>query len=292
MENKKFIVPVLVVLAAGLAYVERGRIASFSRSAAVAEAKAATPAQSVAIRAEGRIVTYPGAEVVVGTDTGGTLKALKVAERTRVKKGDLIAQIDASTEWAALEEARARLREAEVDIRFFDDETNKTQRLFASNVLPKDSLDRSAHEQDAARARRETAAAQVARLGAVAAKSRIVAPFDGVVTERHAEQGETVPPGAKIVTIADLSRVRVEAEVDEYDAGRIALGQQATIAAEGYPDTWSGKVEEIPDTVVGRRLKPGDPGRPTDTRVLLVKIALAGETPLKLGQRVQIEIKR
>jgi hypothetical protein len=49
-------------------------------------------------------------------------------------------------------------------------------------------------------------------------------------------------------------------------------------------------VEEIPDTVVGRRLKPQDPGKPEDTRVLLVKIAFQEPTPLKLGQRVEIRI--
>ena len=61
--------------------------------------------------------------------------------------------------------------------------------------------------------------------------------------------------------------------------------------AEGYDGkAWRGKVEEIPDSVVGRRLKPQDPGKPEDTRVLLVKIALLEPTPLKLGQRVEIRI--
>jgi hypothetical protein len=49
-------------------------------------------------------------------------------------------------------------------------------------------------------------------------------------------------------------------------------------------------VEEIPDAVMARRLKPQDPGRPSDTKVLLVKIALGGKTPLKLGQRVEVAI--
>jgi hypothetical protein len=61
--------------------------------------------------------------------------------------------------------------------------------------------------------------------------------------------------------------------------------------AEGYDGaSWRGRVEEIPDAVVGRRLKPQDPGKPEDTRVLLVKIALLEPTPLKLGQRVEIRI--
>jgi hypothetical protein len=64
-----------------------------------------------------------------------------------------------------------------------------------------------------------------------------------------------------------------------------------SIVAEGFPGaSWRGLVEEIPDTVVGRRLRPEDPGRPIDSRVLPVKIAFGEPTPLKLGQRVEVEL--
>jgi hypothetical protein len=88
-----------------------------------------------------------------------------------------------------------------------------------------------------------------------------------------------------------LKRVRVEAEVDEVDFGGIALGAIVTISAEGFPGRiWRGHVEEIPDVVVGRHLRPEDTARPVDTRVLLVKIGLLEPTPLKLGQRIEVEI--
>ncbi len=50
-------------------------------------------------------------------------------------------------------------------------------------------------------------------------------------------------------------------------------------------------MEEIPDEVEGRKLKPEDPGKPTDTRVLLVKVAFDEATPLKLGQRVEVDFR-
>src|SRR5262249_56650368 len=90
-----------------------------------------------------------------------------------------------------------------------------------------------------------------------------------------------------VLGVGDLSGVRVEGEVDEFAAAGLAMGAAVKITAEGYRDGWTGRVEEIPDAVTGRKLKPDDPGRPTDTRVLLVKIALDGPTPLKLGQRVE-----
>jgi multidrug resistance efflux pump len=85
--------------------------------------------------------------------------------------------------------------------------------------------------------------------------------------------------------------MRIEAEVDEFDAGRVALGSEVNVRAEGYDNQqWRGRVEEIPDAVVQRKLKPQDPGKPTDTRVLLVKVELLEPTPLKLGQRVEVDI--
>jgi hypothetical protein len=55
---------------------------------------------------------------------------------------------------------------------------------------------------------------------------------------------------------------------------------------------WRGRVEEIADAVAPRQTRPEDPGRPADTRILLVRIAFLEKTPLKLGQRVEVEIAR
>ena len=85
--------------------------------------------------------------------------------------------------------------------------------------------------------------------------------------------------------------MRVEAQVDEYDIDRMKVGEPVIITAEGYEGReWVGSVESIPDAVVPRQLRPEDPARPSDTRVLLVKIALPRGAPFKLGQRVELRI--
>ncbi|HEY3090075.1 MAG TPA: HlyD family efflux transporter periplasmic adaptor subunit, partial [Jatrophihabitantaceae bacterium] len=142
-----------------------------------------------------------------------------------------------------------------------------------------------------ARARVETARAAVARGEAQLRETRIVAPIAGTVTARHVQAGEMLDVGRKVVTLADLGRLRIEAEADEADAASLDLGAAVQIRADGFPGrSWRGRVEEIPDSVTLRRLKPQDPGRPTDTRVLAVKVALAEPTPLKLGTTVQLRI--
>lgn len=243
------------------------------------------------VAAEGRLVAYPGAEVTVGSDAAGTIERLLVEEKEAVRKGQVIARIAAEDTRAALAVARSRVGEADADIRLYEAEVARAAHLFREDVGSKQSWEKAERDLDAARARRGSAVAEVHRLDALVEKTVVLAPIDGVVITRFAHAGETVATGDPIVAIADLTRTRVEAEVDEYDAARIRLGGKAVVKAEGFDGQWRGTIEEIPDTVVNRRLKPQDPSKPIDTRVLLVKIAFDDKAPLKLGQRVEVRIE-
>ena len=247
----------------------------------------AAPARVVA---EGRVVTYPGAEVVVGTDVSGTIEALRVSEKDTVRKGDVVAVIKAHDTHAALSVARARVAEADADMRLFEAEVVRAEHLWKEDVGSKQAWDKAERDLEASRARRESAVAEVRRLEALVGKTVITAPIDGVVVARNVHAGETVDVGDELVTIANLDRIRVEAEVDEFDVARIGLGAPVDIMAEGFERGWKATIEEIPDSVVNRRIKPQDPSKPIDTRVLLVKIAFAEATQLKLGQRVEVRI--
>lgn len=290
MTTKKlllYVIPAAAFLAAGIFAVRHAADAT-SEPTGRPLVLAPTTARVVA---EGRVTTYPGKEVVVGTDFAGTLEGVAVEEKQRVKKGDVLAEVRADEERAALAEAKARLAEAEADLRLTDAEIARARQLLEGKVGSRQAVDRAERDRDAAAARRETARAESERLAARIAKSRIVSPLSGVVLGKHVSTGETVDRGARIATVADLDRLRVEAEVDEADTGRIRLGAPVVVRVEGETATWSGTVEEIPDAVTGRKIKPQDPARPTDTRVLLVKVALAGHEGLKLGRRVEIDIE-
>jgi RND family efflux transporter MFP subunit len=254
---------------------------------AQAKAGAQTPQN---VLAEGRVAVPPGAEITVGAELDGKLLSLSVTEQQSVKAGDVLGEVDVKEQQAALGEAWARVREAGADVDFSTRERKRAQQLWNSNVVAEASLDRSVHDASSAQRRRSSLLAGAARISANIAKAKLVAPIDGVVTQRFADAGEMVAVGTPIVTLTDLSRLRVEAEVGEFDSARVRLGADVTIRAEGYEQRWRGKVQEIPDRVGPRSLKPLDPSRPVDTRVLLVKIALAEPLPLKLGQRVEVEL--
>lgn len=283
----RFLYPVLglVLLIATVAQVSANRTKSTAPPA-----QASMIAAPSSIVAEGRLVSYPDAQVTVGSDAAGTIERLAVHEKDVVHRGDVLAVIRADDTRAALREARARVAEADADIRLYELESVRARNLWEQAVGAKQTWEKAERDLDAARARKASAVADVNRLDAVIAKTIVKAPIDGTVITRSVESGERVENGAAIVTLANLHRTRIEAEVDEFDAARVATGASAIITAEGFEKSWRGTVEEIPDSVVSRRLKPQDPSKPIDTRVLLVKIALGETAPLKLGQRVEVKI--
>ena len=240
-----------------------------------------------AITAEGRVVPYAGGEVTVGTEVLGTIINMPVREKSAVRKGDLLAELRSDAVRATLRKANVALVEAEAGLR--TEQELLRRELGIPNFANRASGER--HDLPAAIARRDSAKADVECLEAELARYRIVAPIDGVVVARHADPGETVVPAAPLVTIVDLSRLRVEAEIDEFDIAHIAVGAEATIAAEGARSRrWRGTVEEIADVVVARQTRSEDPGRPSDTRILPVRLVFREMNPLKLGQRVEVEI--
>jgi HlyD family secretion protein len=231
--------------------------------------------------------------VTVGTEVLGTIINMPARETVAVRKGDLLVELRSDDIKASLREAHFRLIETETGVRLLRARYQLDRIFPALSAKTPQAADNRLEEHTAAQARRDAAKAAVDRLEAESAKYRIMAPIDGVVIARLAEPGETVTPGSSLATIVDLSSLRVEAEVDEFDIAGVALGGEATITVEGYSGlVWQSKIEEIADAVVPRQTRPEDPGRPADTRVLRVKLALLEPHRLKLGQHVEVEILR
>ena len=293
----RVVLPALgLAMAAGLTWNSVRKFTVQTEATRSVESSAATSHLSGRITAEGRVVAYPGSEVTVGTEVLGTIVNMPAVENVAVRKGDLLVELRADDVKASLREAHFRLIEAEAGLRLLQ-ARSQLDRIFpataSATARAPQAADYRAEEQAAAIARRDAAKATVERLEAEAVKYRITAPIGGTVISRHVDPGETITPGSPILTIVDVSRLRVEAEVDEYDIAGIVPSAQATITAEGYASAgWRGEVDEVPESVVGRQTRPDDPGRPTDTRVLRVKVAFQEPNPLKLGQHVEVEIAR
>lgn len=258
-------------------------------TAAAATRTTANSLSSVA--AEGRVVAYPGAEVTIGADAIGRLLRVNVEEGDIVKKGQILAEIDASDLIASRDEAKARLEEAVAERQLAKLNAERQLRLFAEGVLPAHDRDAASRDVEITQARIETAHASIRRLDATIAKTRLVSPIAGTVTSRIVNAGQMVDRGDPAFIVADLSRLRIEGEAHEADADRVAIGAEVEIRADGFAGrSFRGRVEEIPGSVTLRRIKPQDPARPTDVRVLALKVAFEEKTPMKLGSTVDLVI--
>ncbi len=281
----KFVLPLAAAVALTAMAVLRHDVSPIPKAAP------APAPESGWVRCEGRVAAYPGYDITVGTDLGGTLESLAIHEKDAVRKGQVLARIDDREQRASLEAAEARIREQGAEIAFQERDVARRRQLFAQGALDRRSLEDAENQQHLAQARQDAAKASADQFRAQVAKRQIQAPIDGVVMERFANAGETLAPGARILRLTNLGRTRIEAEVDEFDVLSLKIGNAVDISSEGTRQTWRGRVEELPDGVGPRRLKPQDPARPTDIRVLLVKVALDEPTPLKLGQKVELRIR-
>jgi RND family efflux transporter MFP subunit len=243
------------------------------------------------ILAEGHVTARPGAEVVLGAEVAGTIARVLVHEKAAVHKGDLLVEFRGAEIRAAAEEAVARVSEVDAELAGIEQERDRLDRQQPKQPGLTEARERVQTRWNVARARRAAAAAGYRRVEAEYARTRVRTPIDGVVVSLSATSGETVAMGSPLLRIVDLTRLRVEAEIDDYDIPRCTAGSTVRIGVPGDSGhSWQGTVEEVAECLIPRRLRPDDPGRPTDTRVLPVRIAFQESAPLKLGQRVEVEI--
>jgi multidrug resistance efflux pump len=121
--------------------------------------------------------------------------------------------------------------------------------------------------------------------------TRVASPISGILIERYLDAGEVTMPEKPLAAIADTGQLRINAEVDETDAGRLKVGDPVEITAYAYPGkVYRGRVEEIADYVGKREIKPNNPAVNLGLKIIQVKIALLEATPLKLGMTVDVRI--
>jgi HlyD family secretion protein len=216
--------------------------------------------------------------VQVGSQVSGTVAALNADFNTRVKKGQVIAQIDPALFRGALLQAQADLQNAianaaaakanVVKAQASDEQAQqqyqRTAALAQQGVVSRQQLDTDKANADSAHAAVAAAQAQLVQANAQVAQKQaavkvaqtnldyttIHAPIDGTVTNRSVDVGQTVAASLQaptLFTIAqDLTKMRVYAKTDESDVGQIKPGQQATFTVDAFPNqTFTGKVGEV-----------------------------------------------
>ena len=264
------------------------------------------------VSAPGTIV--PQLTVDISANTMGRVTRLTFNEGDRVNNGDFLLEIDPEAlrstverVEAALQASRSSQRQAEVSVEtarvsleLARDTLERQEDLWELRLVSREAYERALNDvalrETELQAREVEVATQAQRIRQEEAnldsaqyeltKVTITSPIDGVVTRRNIEEGETVVVGTMnnqgtvLATIADLSVIEAEVEVDETDIPSVELGQVAEVTIDALPDdVFTGVVTEIGNSPIQPAQSPGTGGAGTQATTFKVVVTLDGEIP-------------
>lgn len=209
---------------------------------------ARTDSIEITITATGEI--QPVYKVQVGTQVSGIVEKLYVDYNSVVKKGDLLAELDRSTLSEQVNQAQAMVSNAESTLQLAKQNYDRIKALYDNKAATQASYEEASNQYTQARNQLTTAKSDLQRAQVNLSYSRIYSPIDGVVLSKSVEQGQTVASSFNtptIFTIAnDLTKMQVEADVDEADIGQVKVGQPVTFTVDAFPDdVFTGTVKQI-----------------------------------------------
>jgi HlyD family secretion protein len=260
------------------------------------------------VSASGKI--QPKRLVNISAETPGRVVELAVNEGDIVKRGQFLLQIDPKSlrtrvdsgtasldaAGASLEQSRQSVQTARVQVEQAARNLARQRELWSEQLTTREALERAENEVRAAEStlqeREKQVSAQAARIEQERAglesarydlsKVRIESPIDGIVTRRNIQQGETAVigtmnnAGTVLLTLADMSVIQAEVEVDETNIPQVSLGQRAKVMIDALQDTtFYGKVTEIGNSPIQA---PGAAGSRQATNFKVV-IAIDGDVP-------------
>jgi RND family efflux transporter MFP subunit len=229
MYRTVFLTPVLMMLALGL----------MSEIAFAQSSTLASKLDSTGTIAANR-------KVALSAKITGRIEEIGFEEGDRVKKGQALAIMNAVELEADLAAAKAALGLATVELEHAQKTEARVERLFKKKSVSEDALDDARYKTRAARERVRSAKADVARADAILSEARLIAPFDAVVTEKHAEVGQLTRPGETLFVLEDHGVLKFRTHVKERDIRFIELGQSVVVIIDALDDArLNGKVTKI-----------------------------------------------
>lgn len=199
-------------------------------TAELATAEVAYDLQSREFRLDGVVEAIHKA--TVSAQTRGTIQAILVDVDDYVEKGAVIVELKAVSQKAQLKKAQAGEKEAISHLAKAQDEFDRIKDIYAKKVVSKAKMDEATHALTAAKARLDSARANLEEAREQLSYTQVTAPYSGIVTERHVEVGETVQPGAKLMTGVSLDKLRVNVDVPQKLINKIRVFGKAFVYTE------------------------------------------------------------
>lgn len=192
--------------------------------------------------------------VQVGTQVSGTILKLFTDFNDKVKTGQIVAQIDPTFLEAQVRDAQANLQRTSAQLNEAKRNFRRVKTLLEKKLAPQSDYDKALAEFETSDALKKQSEAQLERTNINLRYATIRSPIDGVVISRQVDVGQTVAASfasPTLFTIAnDLTKMQVQASVDEADIGKVQVGQSVTFTVDSYPE------QEFIGTVKQVRLSP------------------------------------
>src|ERR1700744_339256 len=214
--------------------------------------------------------------VSVGTQVSGTIQKIYTDFNAKVRKGQLIAELDKSLFLASVDQYKANLAQAKAAEIYEKSTFDRQQTLYNTGAISKADYENAENQYLAAKATVSSVQAQLDGANKNLQYASIYSPVDGVVMTRNVSVGQTVAASFSTPTLfiiaKDISKMQVQAAVSEADIGDVRIGQRTTFTVDAYPDiSFAGTVNQV-------RLEPVV----TANVVTYTTIITAGNQDLKL----------
>ncbi len=248
MKKLKFILILLLLAAVGVA-VYFIFFSENKNSVVVVSAQPATMG-SIAnvVTATGTI--EPIQQVEVGTQVSGEVKKVYVDYNSQVKAGQLIAELDKSNLKVSVSEAQISYEKALNELNYIKKNYERQKSLYADKLISEADFDEISYKYNNAKSSLTQSKASLDKAKTNLGYADIYSPVDGVVLSKSIEEGQTVAASFNtptLFTIAqDLTKMQVEADIDEADIGQIKVGQRVTFTVDAFQnDVFNGKVVQV-----------------------------------------------
>src|SRR5262245_44930498 len=197
----------------------------------------------------------PFTEATVKAKVAGELVSVPVREGESVKQGQLLAKIDLTEVQARVAAREADMQAAKAQLVWAEKNRSQQKALLEKSFISQSAFDNIQSNYDVAAAKLKAAEADLVVARKSLGDAVLVAPFGGIVAQRHAQPGERVALDAKVVSIVDLSRLELEASVPPAAIGQVKVGQAMEFRVEGFGErAFAGRIERInPAATAGSR---------------------------------------
>lgn len=232
----KILIPALLILALGCAGREETAAPPSPSPISARVASAEKVTSPVTLELPGNVEADRTA--AVSSRVMATVTAVHVHAGDRVRRGQVLVEIDAQTAAGQVSQARGGLSQAEAGLALAERNFQRYQALAATQAASQAELDFARMQYEQAKGAVEQARGAVSAASSVASESRVTAPFDGRVTARMVEVGDLAAPGRPLVQIESSTAHRLSVAVPESllaQAG-LALGSPVTVSIDARPD--------------------------------------------------------